>query len=290
MTTACTRSPATNRNTPILESSRLTSWWVILAVIAGNSALDVALMTDPSANVLRSIVRSTHGLVLPSLAMCTIELAVIVVGVVFLVGRLRWSDVGIDKRRILPGITFVAGFWFVVQLVTVGSNLAAGEPLALHPQWMQRPAHTVGRVFADWLGVAIYEEVVFRGFLLTQLWLHCSRWLRGRRWIALGAAGVLSQSIFALGHIPYLMMHRGIDPATLPADMLHLFGMGVLFSVVYLSTRNLLFAVAVHAMINAPALLCQAPDAIATPAVVLLAMVFVVPLALLHRVRSRTHS
>jgi hypothetical protein len=274
-----------NRNTSILESSRFTSWWVILAVIAGNSALDVALMTEPSANVLRSISRSTHSLVLPSLAMCTIELAAIVGGVMFLMGRLQWSDVGIDKRKILPGITFVLGFWIVVQLVTVGANLVAGEPLALHLQWMQRPAYTIGRVFADWLGVAVYEEVVYRGFLLTQLWLHLSRWLPGRRWIALGAAGALSQSVFALGHIPYLMMHRGLEPATLPADMLHLFGLGVLFSVVYLSTRNLLFAVAVHAMINTPALLCQAPNAIATSSVVVLATVCVVPLALLNRVR-----
>lgn len=267
--------------------TRVAGWSVILAVVIVNSAMDVVLMTTPAAEMLRAIARATRGLVLPPLVMCAVEFACIVVGVMFAAGRLRWSDVGLRRRDVLPGILCAVGLWAAVQLVAAGSELAGGTALALHAQWTQRPLYAVGRILADWLGVAVYEEVVFRGFLLTQFWLHFTAWLHGRRWLALPLAAVLSQAIFALGHLPYLLLHGGIESASLPAALLYLFGLGMMFAVVYLSTQSLPVAIAAHALFNAPALLFATPDALATTSIVVLVLALVVPLGLLRAAKAR---
>ncbi|MCB9866437.1 MAG: CPBP family intramembrane metalloprotease [Phycisphaerales bacterium] len=243
---------------PLDRSPRATGW-VIATIVIGNSVLDVALMTQPSADALRWVVRSTHGLVRAPLIMCALEGAVLIAGMMIVTGKLRWADVGLDRRKLLPGIAFAVGVWAVVQVVTLAATAASGDGVAWHPQWTQRPLRAIGRIASDWLAVAVYEETVYRGFLLTQLRIHLNRLAGGHRWLTLGLAVVISQALFSLGHLPYLL-HHGLGWEQIPADLVYLFAAGILFAVVYLATCNLFVGMAVHAMLNAPALIGMLPN------------------------------
>jgi len=84
-----------------------------------------------------------------------------------------------------------------------------------------------------------------------------------------------------------LMVHHVTELKRIPLDLVYLFALGVLFSVVYLSTSNLFVAMAVHAVFHSPALICAVPNSLALTTVIVVTMVVVVPLALPQRVRAQ---
>ena len=172
--------------------------------------------------------------------------------------------------------------WLVLHALVLGVALAEGQAPAWSEQWSARPALAVGRILADFLGVALCEETVFRGFLLTQLRLKFDRLLGGRRWPALAVALGLSQVVFALGHLPYLCYHHGTPAAELPDGLLMLFVWGVLFALVYVQTGNLLISVGLHGLVNTPALALEAPGGIATTGLVSLALSYLLVSVLLQ--------
>lgn len=65
---------------------------------------------------------------------------------------------------------------------------------------------------------------------------------------------VLSQSIFALIHIPNRLLNGFTLLETLP-NLFIVFLLGVLFAMVYLITDNLFLAMGVHTLINMPLLI-----------------------------------
>ncbi|KAH9295779.1 hypothetical protein KI387_039367, partial [Taxus chinensis] len=73
----------------------------------------------------------------------------------------------------------------------------------------------------------IYEETVFRGFLMTSL----------TKWFPTPAAVVLSASIFAFVHLT-------------PGEFPQLFALGAVLGFAYAQTRNLLTSITIHALWN----------------------------------------
>nr|WP_240955921.1 CPBP family intramembrane glutamic endopeptidase [Wenzhouxiangella sp. XN79A] len=107
------------------------------------------------------------------------------------------------------------------------------------------------------LGTALFEESFFRGFLLPQLYLRLGVIASER--MRLAAAVVISALVFSPWHLPTLLINQDLEPTALFAQLVNLFGAGVLLAVLYLRTGNLWVTMAVHALVNAPTLLLASP-------------------------------
>ena len=173
---------------------------------------------------------------------------ILCVGVgVFLWGRQRLRDVGLSGKNFLPGIAYAIVYWAVaVGLITIG-ELVRGMPL-------QRPIFNgnIGPLIKQLLVFGLAEEVVFRAFIMVQLYRKLRKVCTVPT-LALPAAILLSQLFFALWHVPN-RLSANIPVIDMVPSLGGVFAAGVLFSVVYVRTRNLLTALAVHALSNIPGL------------------------------------
>ena len=171
---------------------------------------------------------------------------------IFGLGRQRPGDLGLRAAGILPGMAYGALYWLSLQAVVFAAAPWFGKRAGLDPQlaagaWMAFTGPLLDQV----IFFASGEEIVYRGFLLPQIYLR----LRSRLapLTALTAAALLASAFFALLHIPQ-RLRGGLSVQELPLDMLLLVAAGVFFCAIYLLTGNLLCAILVHALSNFPTL------------------------------------
>jgi membrane protease YdiL (CAAX protease family) len=100
---------------------------------------------------------------------------------------------------------------------------------------------------------AISEEIIYRGFLLPQLFLKFAQTKPASR-IAFWAALLISQAIFSISHIPHRLVND-TPIQEIPFQLLMLLISGLFFCYVYLRSQNLLVAVFVHALWNYPTIM-----------------------------------
>jgi membrane protease YdiL (CAAX protease family) len=165
---------------------------------------------------------------------------------ILLVGKQRFSDLGIIPAKIIPAILFGLGLWVIIQIIVVVSMfLLEGEI-----NWQ---TISIGYLVDQLLFFAISEEIIYRGFLFPQIYLKLSQAKRASGKAFWGALFV-SQAIFSFAHILHrLANHTPIQE--IPFQLLLLLLSGLFFCYVYLRSQNLLAAVFVHALWNFPTIL-----------------------------------
>jgi len=240
-----------------LSSVRRTSWasiaLVLVLVVAFNAIVNLLVFPNESIldGVFRPIARATEGLVRPTLLVNLVGLVVVVWGVMFRGIGLEPRDVGLDRRGLRRGILFTLVLWLAIQVVGAIEQLSTTGTIGVAGSWTSSGAGPVlGAFLAQALGNALFEEVIYRGFLLTQI----DRMLEDRvdrRRTRLALALVGSQVAFALLHVPN-RLYREVAIEVIPANLALVFVSGVLFALVYYRTGNLFVAVGVHALGNAP--------------------------------------
>ncbi len=228
-------------------TTREAAWGVIIAVVLANLAL---VMLSQFVSPFRSLVHIS-GPWLPVTLMVAADFLLVVGVLMFAVGRLRPADIGLARRGAWNGAAFAVALWVILQLVLCVMGFGDARSLAVAGWVRETPGETLGRAFYDLSGTALFEEIVFRGFLLQQLWLKFGGANRRRRFGGFLMALVVSQGVFAASHVPE-RIDAGVSYAALPADMLVLFVWGVLFSLVFVAGGNLVYSVGAHALIVAP--------------------------------------
>jgi membrane protease YdiL (CAAX protease family) len=172
---------------------------------------------------------------------------VLVIGIgIFLLGKLRFSDLGIFRAKILPAILFGFGYWLTLQVIISLAVFLLEGRLA----WEKV---IPGYLFDQLLFFALAEEIIFRGYLFPQVFLKFNRSSKnpGR---AFWGALLVSQTIFSLSHIPHRLVNN-TPLQDIPYQLVFLFISGLFLCYIYLRSLNLLVAVAVHAIGNAPTVL-----------------------------------
>jgi len=172
---------------------------------------------------------------------------ILVIGVgIFLIGKLRFSDLGIFPAGILPALLYGVAIWCLIQLLAAATLFFSQGKIS----W---GSVTPGYLIDQLLFFAIAEEIIYRGYLFPQLYLKLKRarqFSAGAFWIAL----FLSQAIFSLYHIPHLLANN-TPIEELPFQLLLLWVSGFMLCYVYLRSQNLLVAVVVHALGNEPSII-----------------------------------
>lgn len=189
----------------------------------------------------------------PVLALSAALRIVVVVGVIMLwLGNLTWRDIGLAWDRLPAGLALTTTTWILAQLLGVIGGLATTGEIRQHPELGLRQVHlTLAALTSHVLAVSLLEEIAYRGYLLPQLYVVLStRWSQnGGR--ALAGALVLSQTVFAVLHVP-LFMFSGMAPDLIPYAVLGIGIVGLAFSLMYLGTGNLFFVMGVHTLVTAP--------------------------------------
>lgn len=225
--------------------------WAIALVIAAQYALDALF----NLVVFREhwpgfVARATGGLVNGTLIAYAIMIPMVVGFMILVAGRLRPAEVGLLKRDVRPAIVWTALLWAAVAGAEAAFQIGH---FALDPSW-SKPGTAIGALAAQIFGNALYEEIVYRGFLTVQLMLLFERFGRMGATIA---AVIVAQIVFASIHVP-MLLHQGLLLPDIAGLMPELFLAGVGLAALYFLTGNLFVAVGVHALVDAPTLI--APD------------------------------
>ncbi len=250
---------------------REVSWGVLAALIVAivSTAAFVNLYFFRLA-APQAVVDATAGLVGWTLMGSAIILVIVVGGVIFGLGHQRPADVGLIASKLPAAIGVTAALWVLTQaLLSLGAWATLGE-IPLDPRWAERGVTAMlGALIGQLFGNALTEEITYRGFLPPQTWLKLRVGLLGDvRWRLLLAA-LLSQTVFALAHIPNRIF-SGMAGEEIALNMVVLVIFGLYYLFLYLRTSNLFFAIGVHALANQPTSLVQSD--LATPLIMLLAL------------------
>jgi membrane protease YdiL (CAAX protease family) len=251
-----------------IDTLRETSWATIGAVvIAGVMAVSLFHLTLPEiSDALAPVVAATGGLVEVTLLVNLAFVVVIVGGIILWFGDLRPRDIGLVREDVPLGIAITAGTWILVQVTGVAALMLQGESPAFADSLIRVGilpvlGGFVGQVF----GNALFEEVVYRAFLLPQLAKKFTRLPKsGSPRIAFLSALLASQIVFTLIHVPGRLA-GGLEVGTLPMFLVAPFVLGVLFALVYARTGNLFVTIGLHALVNDPVLLVDAGGVVLVP-------------------------
>ncbi len=166
--------------------------------------------------------------------------------------RIAWKAVGLDACYLRCGTTVTLGIWILLQLIGVVFFGPGIDQSLLSRGWTR----LAGVQLANLLNVFL-EEVLFRGFLFMQLYWSLP-WKRMR----LPAALLVSQAIFALMHVPHRVA-VGVSAGNIVMEQGMLLGIGVLYALIYLRTKNIFIAMGIHLLANLPIALFM-PQGLAT--------------------------
>ncbi len=228
-----------------------TTPWLIL-VVAVTIILTAGIHLLLRAGVFTSLVRATDGLIHRSLLGNAILLLVVVGGLIFWLGGLRPRQVGLVPGKLPVAVAVTFGMWLLMQAIQLVSALLSDGTFQVSPAWSGGGATVlVGMLLAQLFGTALVEEIIFRGYLLTQVRekLH-RRWLGSAR-RALIPALLISQFSFAVFHLPGHIA-SGLGPVDIVIDLVRLTLLGTLFALLYLRTGNLFIGIGIHSLSNNP--------------------------------------
>lgn len=239
-----------------LETVRAASPLIILASVLG-AIMALLLIWGWLFTVpwLDPLLADLGGVVGPTFVASIFALAIQLV--IFLgVARLTGRDIGVSMRGLLGGLAVGFWMWLGVQLILLVGALVHGDGVAIDPHVDRQH---VQMLIDQVAGNALEEEIIFRGFLLVQSVLLARRFLGERRRTAWVVGLVASQVIFALTHIPQRWIIMDLHGAALVNNLAGTAIAGILFSVIYIRTGMLGFAIAFHALENLPFALVDSP-------------------------------
>jgi hypothetical protein len=233
--------------------TRPVSWTTIVIFVIGSSAtivLALALEQTHSLGAFLGRSNTAHNAFF-----FAVQLLVAVGALLFGLARLRPSDLGLIARKLPQGILVTILFWIAIQTSAAISEIITGNAPVLSPQWTSgRTGMGLLWFLVMLLGAGLYEETVNRGFLYPQMYLK----VRGSHRLRMAVALLVSQSIFALEHIPAHVLVRHLSGREMTMTVIAQGFAGVMLALLYLRTRNLWIAIGVHGLANAPTFLFTA--------------------------------
>lgn len=226
-----------------------TSWriMVLFMVLDCVAIACINLVVFPS-NILEIFPRMTSGLINETLVVNLVMIAGLVYLLMIRCGKLTWADLGIKKGRLLAGFAATVVLWLATEMINAAVSLLFSGSINWSSIWETYGFSVViGSFIAQVFGNALFEELAFRGFLMSQI----GKKIPAGRWRTVIAV-LVSQALFGLIHIPN-RLYMGVEPDQMPLSIIMPAVLGIFFCVIYLVTDNLFLAVGVHALINIPA-------------------------------------
>lgn len=222
--------------------------WPVVSLAMGAQFMLLLLVNRPSMREHFPLLTSTAGA-------SWMGLLIVVGGVMMLWGGLRRRDLGLDHptTQIVQALAVSVGFWSALQLAISAVVLVREGVVTANPAFTNGSGLGLlgGLVVEQWLGNALHEEVIFRGFLLVQMTLYLMRSKSLSTQRSVLTAVVASQVVFALMHLPHRVL-AGVSGTSLIVYLALVFACGLLYAVLYLRSKNLFLVVGLHGLFNDP--------------------------------------
>ncbi len=236
-------------------------WATIVGFLVAASTIPLLLrlLFEAQWELVQQISEGTRGLVHASLLFGVVASLMVVGGLLLGLGRLRAQDVGLIKSRLPIALSVFLGLWLATQLILLLAGWLGGQGLSLDGAWREQGVLAVlGKLLGQLLGMSLFEETTFRGFLLPQLYLkfNPNRTPQGLKpW---AGALVVSQFFWACCHLPNRLF-PGANEGPIVLELLVTTAVGILIAFIYMRTGNLWLVVGLHALGNRPTPLLAPP-------------------------------
>ncbi|MFX1605049.1 MAG: lysostaphin resistance A-like protein [Promethearchaeota archaeon] len=201
--------------------------------------------------LIESIEEVTLGLVHRTLILNVLLLLCASFGILIIYGKLEGRDIGLEKRKLPIAVVVGVLTWILIQIINGVLSFGGTGSVNLNPQWNTESLALIGLLIGMLFGTALYEEVGYRGFLLVQFRIKMKE-LVENKYLQVIIALLISQTLFTLLHIPWMVLQLGWTIAMLLELVFSVFMNGIIYGLLYLRTENLFFVMIVHALGNAP--------------------------------------
>jgi hypothetical protein len=254
-------------------------WFLVLAIVMYMVLAYLGNLVATPSELLPSLPAATGYVIAPTFLNAA-PLIIIMGLLLILVGRLRCNDFGLIRQRFLPAVVWVLCTWLAAQLFFVLTHL---DDISLDPAWHGRIVKTISNtVTGQMLGNALYEEVFWRAFVMSQvvlLLVHRMKWTFGK---ALAWAIILSSILFAVSHLPHDFAHDLSVQKIFGLQVARLAG-GLAFAGIFLLSNNIFIAIGLHGLSNASLSLFEGSSSELTQAFITLVPLLVLVLLAIRR-------
>lgn len=165
--------------------------------------------------------------------------------------RVSLKNLSLGKEDIKKGLVAGLALYVITNAWLVGSTLLRGENLILS-KGFSSPEFILTAISIFFLNIfvgAFIEEVLIRSYMLPQAF-RVVRKSAHNKLVALLIAVILTQALFAIAHVPADLFRFNLDLADLLSRQQYLFLSGIVYALVYLRTRNVVFLSLYHAFMN----------------------------------------
>ena len=202
---------------------------------------------------LLTIEERTHFIIQDSLLIYFIKIIIVIVVIILILGKLKPKDIGIEKKKVIPAIIIVCCIWLFYQIIGLIYTISIYRGLVFDQFILEQGWNViVGQITAQIFGCGPYEEIIYRSFFITQIYLLFRKKEEKQNKIskkALIISLVITQIFFALIHIPdRIWENQPLEEYWM--DMFSLFMYGLVFALLYLRTNNILIVAGIHALLN----------------------------------------
>ncbi len=257
-------------------------WFLVLAIVVYMVlSYLVNLVVSPS-ELLPSLPAATGYVIAPTF-LNYIPPFIIMGLLLVLVGRLRCNDLGLIRQRFLPAVAWVLCTWIAAQLFFLLTHLG---DVSLDPVWDGQIVRTISTtVTGQMLGNALYEEVFWRAFVISQvvlLLVHRMKWTFGK---SLAWAIILSSILFAVSHLPHDFAHDLSGQKIFGLQVARL-GAGLALAGIFLLSNNIFIVIGIHSLSNYSLSLFEGSNSELTQAFITLAPLLVLVILAIRRRRA----
>lgn len=120
---------------------------------------------------LSVIAKSTNGWINETLAANLFGLVLEVVIFLCIIAKLSLRDLGLKRNTLLAGLIGTFLFWLAINIVDLGMISLTHSSLTFNNDIFTNSNVVFGEFLGQIFGNALLEEVLFRGFLLVQIYL-----------------------------------------------------------------------------------------------------------------------
>lgn len=234
-------------------------WWFIFLIYLTDILLLIVIIFGIYANhLLDPIVSGTAGLLQRVLLMSPLLFGILIIAEIRYIGKTPYKALGFENKKLLPGIAFYVVFWILLNfLAMIGDSIFGYGGPFWFPYWLNSGmtiTSSVGELIGQIFGNVPFEEVLFRGYFFAQLTKKFCEKYPNKPILAINLGTISANMIFATIHIP-IRIAMGYSFGDILWNLFVLFGIGYLFTAVYVFSKNIYFAMAIHIMWNIPFLL-----------------------------------
>lgn len=236
------------RARPLMSGVPQVTPGVLLLVVGLHAATKAVVFSMPFQRDVVFPIEWATGWAISGVSVAGLLTWAVVVGVgMMAVGRLRLGHLGLTKEAVLEAVPILLWVWILLQIPQALAGAASDTwAIAVPPDDV---SVAVGKRLQQLIGAGLLEEVLYRGFLLTQVFgLLRSRWGRDR---AMAGAVAATSIYFGLNHIP-TALSLGLPLSDVVGYVVLSALVGLLLAGLFLRTGNLILAAGGHALLNDP--------------------------------------